>query len=97
VKYVGGLLHEPRDVQLTLFHVLKPLPANIGTWGIGNSKCGRGPQQTLADGAGRMGKAESAVECPILLKALEAVVNTGFPIFRVTLKFGHKDDVGRNP
>jgi hypothetical protein len=43
-----------------------------------------------------MGKAESAVECPILLKALEAVVNTGFPIFRVTLKFGHKDDVGRN-
>jgi len=44
-----------------------------------------------------MGKAESAVEWPILLKALEAVVNTGFPIFRVTLKFGHKDDVGRNP
>jgi nucleotide-binding universal stress UspA family protein len=97
VKYVGGLLRETRDVQLTLFHVLKPLPRELlEHGGSENPHAEEGLSKHLRMEQEEWVKAESAVEYPILLKALEAVVNTGFPIDRVTLKFGHEDDVGRN-
>jgi nucleotide-binding universal stress UspA family protein len=97
VKYVGGLLRETRDVQLTLFHVLKPLPRELlEHGGSENPNVEAGLSRDLRTEQEEWVKAESAVEYPILLKALEALANTGFPIDRVTLKFGYEDDVGRN-
>lgn len=97
VKYVGGLLRETRDVQLTLFHVLKPLPRELlEHGGSENPNVEASLSSHLRTEQEEWVKAESAVEYPVLLKALEAVAHTGFPIDRVTLKFGHEDDVGRN-
>ncbi len=97
VKYVGGLLRETRDVQLTLFHVLKPLPRELlEHGGSENPNVEAGLSRDLREEQEEWVKGESAVEYPILLKALEAIASTGFPIDRVTLKFGHEDDVGRN-
>jgi nucleotide-binding universal stress UspA family protein len=97
VQYVGGLLRETREVQLTLFHVLKPLPRELlEHGGSENPNVGAGLSRRLRTEQEEWVKAESAIEYPILLKALEAAVNSGFPIDRVTLKFGYEDDVGRN-
>ena len=97
VTYVGGLLRETRDVQLTLFHVLKPLPRELlEHGGSENPTEEAGLSRHLRTEQEEWVKAESAIEYPVLLKALEAVAHTGFPIDRVTLKFGHEDDVGRN-
>jgi nucleotide-binding universal stress UspA family protein len=38
-------------------------------------------------------RAERVMESPILVKALELLGQTGFPLDRVTLKFGHEDDI----
>jgi hypothetical protein len=38
-------------------------------------------------------KEEGTIEYPILLKALQGLGQTGFPIERVTLKFGHERDI----
>ena len=38
-------------------------------------------------------RAEGAIEYPILVRALERLGQTGFPIDRVTLKFGHERDI----
>lgn len=39
---------------------------------------------------------EGAVEYPVLVKALETLAKTGFPIDRVILKFGHDDNIVKN-
>lgn len=94
LRYVGALLCDVRNVQVTLFHVLKPIPRELLEHGgsedpakeIRLSKELRQDQENWV-------RSESAIEYPILVNALELVGKTGFPLDRVTLKFGYEDDI----
>lgn len=95
--YVGTLLRDVRNVQVTLFHVLKPMPRELLEHGgsedpaeeIRLSKELRQDQENWV-------RTESVIESPILVTALELFGTTGFPLDHVTLKFGHEDDVAHN-
>ena len=94
VQYVGALLRETQNVSITLFHVLNPMPREL-------MEHGGSEDPTVEDHLGEQlrkeqeewVRAEGAIEYPILLKALERLGQTGFPIDRVTLKFGHERDI----
>lgn len=94
VHYVGALLRDTQDVAVTLFHVLKPMPREL-------LEHGGSEDPTVEDQLGRQlrkeqeawVKEEGTIEYPILLKALQGLGKTGFPIERVTLKFGHERDI----
>ncbi len=94
VHYVGSLLRDARDVGVTLFHALKPMPRELMEHGGSEDpdvedRLGaqlRKEQQEWV-------RSEGALEYPILLKALERLGQTGFPIDHVTMKFGHERDI----
>ena len=92
--YVGSLLRDTHDVTMTLFHVLKPMPRELMEHGGSED-----PQMEdrlgvqLRKDQEEWVRTESAIEYPILLKALEPLGQTGFPLDRVTLKFGHERDI----
>lgn len=94
VQYVGSLLRDSQDVGVTLFHVLKPMPRELLEHGGSED-----PQteehlgEQLRKDQDNWVRAEGVIEYPILLKALESLGKTGFPIDRVTLKFGHERDI----
>lgn len=94
VHYVGSLLRETRDASVTLFHVLNPMPRELMEHGGSED-----PEvedhlgQQLRKEQEEWVRAEGAIEYPILLRALERLGQTGFPIDRVTLKFGHERDI----
>ncbi len=94
LHYVGTLLRHARDVRITLFHVLKPMPRELLEHGgsedpVVESRLGAELQQDQDNWV----KAESEAERPILARSLEMLRATGFPSDRVTLKFGQEDDV----
>ena len=94
VHYVGSLLRETHDVGVTLFHVLKPMPRELMEHGGSESPevedhLGTQLRKDQEDWV----RMEGAIEYPILLKALESLGQTGFPIDQVTLKFGHERDI----
>ena len=94
LRYVGTLLRDARDVQVTLFHVLKPMPRELLEHGGSEDpaeeiRLAKALQQDQENWV----HAESTMEYPILVHALELFGKTGFPLDRVTLKFGHEDDV----
>jgi nucleotide-binding universal stress UspA family protein len=94
MHYVGSLLRDTRDVNVTLLHVLKPMPRELLEHGGSenpNVEDSLGAQ--LRKDQEEWVRMEGAVEYPILLKALERLGQTGFPIDRVTLKFGHEPDI----
>jgi nucleotide-binding universal stress UspA family protein len=94
VQYVGSLLRDTRDVGVTLFHVLNPMPRELMEHGgseIPEVEDRLGAQ--LRQEQEKWMRREGAVEYPILLKALEGLGQTGFPIHRVTLKFGYERDI----
>ncbi len=97
LRYVGTLLRDTPNVYVTLFHVLRPMPRELLEHG--GSEDPR-VETRLADNLKKEQedwiKAESFVEYPILVKALEVLGRTGFPLDRVTLKFGREDDIARN-
>ena len=97
VKYVGTLLKGAGDVRVMLFHVLKPMPRKFLEHGGSENPSveGRLGDQLKKEQADWSRK-EREAESPILLKLREALEQTGFPPGRVTLKFGHEDDVARN-
>ncbi len=94
VQYVGSLLRETHDVSVTLFHALSPMPREL-------MEHGGSEDPEVEDHLGEQlrkeqeewVRAEGAIEYPILVKALERLGQTGFPIDRVTLKFGHERDI----
>ncbi|MCP9439766.1 MAG: universal stress protein [Nitrospira sp.] len=94
LRYVGTLLRDARDVHVTLFHVLKPMPRELLEHGGSED-----PQvevrlaEELQRDQETWVRTETMIEYPILLKALEVFGKTGFPLDRVTLKFGHEDDI----
>jgi nucleotide-binding universal stress UspA family protein len=97
VKYVGTLVRESRGVEVTLFHVLKPLPRELlEHGGSENPKIEDHLSKQLRTEQEEWIQTESALEYPILVRALEVLGKTGFPVDRATLKFGHEEDVVRN-
>ena len=94
LRYVGTLLRDARDVHVTLFHVLKPMPRELLEHG--GSEDPRAEvrlAEELQQDQETWVRAQSMIEYPILLNALELFGKTGFPLDRVTLKFGHEDDI----
>ena len=97
VKYVGSLLRGSPDTEITLFHVLKPMPRGLLEHGgsenpAAETKLGeqlRQDQQTWI-------REESESECPVLIKARETLTHSGFDRGRVELRIGHEEDVDRN-
>lgn len=94
VQYVGSLLRETHDVGVTLFHVLNPMPRELMEHGGSENPeiedhLGAQLRKDQEDWVRR----EGTIEYPILLKALERLGQTGFPIDRVTLKFGYERDI----
>lgn len=97
VYYVGWVLRDFSDASVTLFHVLKPMPRELLEHGgsenpVEEVRLARGLRLEQEEWV----KAESAKESPILVVAAEMLQQSGFPQERVTLKFGHEDDVARN-
>ena len=94
LRYVGTLLRDTRDVHVTLFHVLKPMPRELLEHGGSENPTEevRLAKELLQEQENWI-RAESAIEYPILVKALELFGKTGFPLDRVTLKFGHEDNI----
>ncbi len=94
VHYVGTLLREIREVSVTLFHVLNPMPREL-------MEHGGSEDPEIEDHLGEQLRkeqeawlrTEGAIEYPILVKALEHLGQTGFPIDHVTLKFGYERDI----
>ena len=94
LHYVGTLLCDTRDVQVTLFHVLKPMPRELLEHGGSEDPAEEVRlAKKLQEDQENWVRAESRFEHPILLTALELFGKTGFPLDRVTLKFGHEDDI----
>ncbi|MDO9116405.1 MAG: universal stress protein [Nitrospira sp.] len=96
-RYVGSLLRRTPDVALTLFHVLKPMPRELLEHGgsedpATEAQLGvqlRGEQEAWI-------RKEGDAECHILKQACETLNQSGFDPGRVTLKYGHEDDIARN-
>lgn len=97
VRYVGSLLSRTPDVTVTLFHVLKPMPRELLEHGGSerpdieaalSNQLRREQRDWIRDQEER--------ECPILQDARRAIADTGFDLARVTLQFGHEDDVAAN-
>jgi nucleotide-binding universal stress UspA family protein len=97
LSYVGTLLRDTRGIEITLLHVLKPLPRELlEHGGSENPRIEEAlGHQLRAEQAAWVGT-ELAIEYPIFVKALETLGNTGFPIDRVTLKFGHQDNIAQS-
>jgi nucleotide-binding universal stress UspA family protein len=94
LRYVGTLLREARDVQVTLFHVLKPMPRELLEHGGSEDPVEEVRLATeLQQDQENWVRAEGVMEHPILVQARELFGKTGFPLDRVTLKFGHEDDI----
>jgi nucleotide-binding universal stress UspA family protein len=97
IRYVGALLRDTQDVHVTLFHVLKPMPREFLEHGGSEDPSVEVRLATeLQQDQQNWVRMESVIEYPILVKALEALGKTGFPLDRVTLKFGHEDNIAHN-
>ena len=94
LRYVGTLLRDTRDIQITLFHVLKPMPRGLLEHGGSEDPAEEiRLAKKLQEDQENWVRTESVFESPILVTALELFGKTGFPLDRVTLKFGHEDDI----
>jgi nucleotide-binding universal stress UspA family protein len=97
VRYVGSLLERTPDVTVTLFHVLKPMPrALLEHGGSENPAIEEQLSARLREDRETWLRKERETECPVLKKACETLAQSGFDASRVTLKFGHEDDVATN-
>ncbi|SLM47614.1 putative Universal stress protein [Nitrospira japonica] len=97
VKYVGSLLHRTPDVAITIFHVLKPMPRGLLEHGGSESPAveAQMDQQLHKDQEDWIRKQRES-QCHVLQSACQTLKDSGFDIQRVTLKFGHEDDIARN-
>lgn len=97
VRYVGSLLRGTSDVAVTLFHVLKPMPRELLEHGGSENPAVEAQlSMQLRDEQEAWIRKEGEAECHILKQACESLNQSGFDTDRVTLKFGHEDDVANN-
>ncbi|MDF0666541.1 MAG: universal stress protein [Nitrospira sp.] len=94
VKYVGRLLRSTSGVNVTLFHVLNPLPPVLREHG-GSEDPVREEQlgKQLRKDRKTWYRKEQKLESNILSKAHQTLEGTGFPASRIRLKFGEEDNV----
>src|SRR4249919_514199 len=72
LRYVGTLLRDTYDVHVTLFHVLKPMPRELLEHGGSEDPSGEVRLATeLQQNQENWVRAESVMEYPILVQALE--------------------------
>ena len=97
VRYVGSVLCNMQDTSVTLFHVLKPMPRELLEHG-GSENPAEEVRLTrdLQREQENWVREESAKQLPILGRAAEWLQRSGFPRERVTLKFGHEDNIARS-
>src|SRR5262249_345151 len=97
VRYVGSLLKRTPEVNLTLFHVLKPMPRELLEHGGSENPATEAQlgSELRQDQAAWIRK-EREAECYVLQRACETLKQSGFDPSRATLVFGHEDDVARN-
>ena len=94
LQYVGTLFRDIRDVNVTLFHVLNPMPRELMEHGGSeNPEMEDHLGEQLRKDQEDWLRAESAIEYPILVIAMERLGQTGFPLDHVTLKLGHERDI----
>lgn len=97
VRYVGSLLGRTPDITVTLFHVLKPMPRGLlEHGGSENPATEEQLSARLREDREAWIRKEREAECPVLLKACETLAQSGFDTSRVTVKFGHEDDIAAN-
>jgi nucleotide-binding universal stress UspA family protein len=97
VQYVGAMLKGAADVKVTLFHVLKALPAELLEHGGSEDPATEvrlGAQ--LRQDQDAWYKKEREAKCGILTQARDLLAKAGFDTNRVSLKFGHDEDVAQN-
>lgn len=97
VKYVGSLLRGNPDAEITLFHVLRPIPRGLLEHGGSENPAGEAQlSQQLREDQEAWIQQETKAECPVLMKACETLTQSGFERSRVALRIGHEEDVARN-
>jgi len=97
VQYVGSLLRRTPDVDVTLFHVLKPMPRGLlEHGGSENPTAEEYLSMQLREEQEAWIRQERESECHILKKACETLEQSGFDLSRVAVKYGHEDDIARN-
>jgi nucleotide-binding universal stress UspA family protein len=97
VQYVGSLLRLTPDVAVTLFHVLKPMPRELLEHGGSENPATEAKLGVqLRDEQGAWIRKERESECHVLKKACETLARSGFDTSKVSLKFGHEDDIAGN-
>jgi nucleotide-binding universal stress UspA family protein len=97
VRYVGSLLRGSADAEITLFHVLKPMPRGLLEHGGSESPTAEAQlSRQLREEQEAWIRQEIESECPILVKACQTLAQAGFEGRQVALRTGHEEDVARN-
>ncbi|MGE3976559.1 MAG: universal stress protein [Nitrospira sp.] len=97
VQYVGSLLSRTPDAVITLFHVLKPMPRRfLEHGGSENPAVEAQLSAQLRHEQDAWIQKERESECHVLQQACETLTRSGFDMNRVTVKYGHDDDIARN-
>jgi nucleotide-binding universal stress UspA family protein len=97
VQYVGSVLRRTPDVSVTIFHVLKPMPRELLEHGGSENPAGEAELGTRLRHEQEVWiQQERESECHVLKTAYETLNRSGFDTSRVTLTFGHEDNIARN-
>ena len=97
VQYVGSLLRRTPDVDVTLFHVLKPMPRGLLEHGGSENPAAEAQLSAqLRDEQEAWIRKERESECQVLKEACETLTQSGFDMNHVDVKYGHEDNIARN-
>jgi nucleotide-binding universal stress UspA family protein len=97
VDYVASLLRAVSDVEITLFHVMKPLPRELLEHGGSDNPAAEAAlSDRLRRDQGAWLEKERAAENAPLTQAREVLERAGFAPDRVSVKFGYDEDVAHN-
>lgn len=97
VQYVGSLLNQTPGAVITLFHVLKPMPRRLLEHGGSENPAVEAQLSVqLRNEQEAWIQKERESECHVLKQAYETLARSGFDMNRVTVKYGHDDNIARN-
>jgi nucleotide-binding universal stress UspA family protein len=97
VGYVASLLPAVSDVEITLFHVMKPLPRGLLEHGGSDNPAAEAAlSDRLRDDQRAWLEQEKAAEGAPLTQARDVLERAGFAPDRVSVKFGYDEDVAQN-
>jgi nucleotide-binding universal stress UspA family protein len=97
MKYVGTVFSKSTNVHVTLFHVLGPMPRKyLEHGGSENPEREQQIEHELRTEQRAWLQRQREAECPYLIKARDALIQTGMSRDAIDLKFGNEEDVARN-